>query len=425
MENGYPIAVDQLFSAFKAKGKQLYIVGGAVRDHLLGLEPTDYDFATDATPEEVQHFFDKTFPTGLPYGTVTVIIDNTAFEVTTYRSDVDSDGRRPKAVQYSQHLEDDLSRRDFTINAMAMNAEGAITDLFGGREDLQKGLVRFVGDPEQRIREDKLRLIRGIRLCARFGFTLDPLAYEQVFRGADRWDLSQVSVERFQSEFDKILLAPHVAKGLALLEETRLLDAFLTEFRGILEDASGAQKWTRAIRAVSEAPLEIGYRLAALLYPLMREGDERWLMPVEALLKRLRYSAQLQAMVLKTLAVPLPIAWPASDRALRCWLKIAGAEALKPLLLLSSALDELESTTLEIKYKALPDAFQIILASGAVLERSQLAIDGKTLMEELGLRGRQVGEMLETLAEICLFEPERNEKRQLIELARKKAGGEL
>lgn len=214
-----------------SKGYEAYFVGGCVRDSLLGYNPKDIDITTNALPEAVEALFEKTIPTGKDYGTITVLEDGEAFEVTTYRLESDYDGRRPKTVAFAKTLEEDLKRRDFTINAMAMSVDGTVVDYFGGKEDLKNGILRFVGNPEERIREDKIRILRYVRFMCTYGLKnpdtgslgADPL--EEL----KNINISNLSVERIREEFNKILLSPFPERGIRLLDDLGLLDQFMPE----------------------------------------------------------------------------------------------------------------------------------------------------------------------------------------------------
>ena len=164
----------KILNKLNKKGFKSYIVGGAVRDYIIGLNPSDIDITTDATPEEVMNIFSKVYPSGIKFGTVTVMVDDIGFEVTTFRTDGDYlDGRRPEVVEFGKTIEEDLYRRDFTINAMAMDFSGNIVDLFDGQDDLKNGIIRAVGDPVTRFSEDALRILRAFRFSARYGFEIE------------------------------------------------------------------------------------------------------------------------------------------------------------------------------------------------------------------------------------------------------------
>lgn len=203
-------------------GFNAYIVGGSLRDALLGRPVHDIDIATSATPEDVQSVFPHTVPTGLKYGTVTVKHDGATFEVTTFRREGPyDDQRRPSYVRFMKDIKTDLSRRDFTINAMALNRDGEIIDPFDGNQDLRKGIIRCVGDASTRFREDSLRMLRAIRFAAELGFTVDDVTLDAM--KAEARGLDKLAAERVRSELHKTLSAPRPGQALKLLWSQQML----------------------------------------------------------------------------------------------------------------------------------------------------------------------------------------------------------
>ena len=198
---------EKIIKGLCAAGFPAYYVGGCVRDRLLGRPVHDWDVTTAALPEEVMTLFEHCVPTGIRHGTVTVFLDGAQAEVTTFRTEgVYLDGRHPSEVRFVRTLPEDLSRRDFTINAMAMDADGNVTDLFGGRDDLARRCIRCVGDPEKRFREDALRMLRAYRFSAQLGFALDAATAGAVERCASL--AAALSMERIRDEMEKTLLSP-------------------------------------------------------------------------------------------------------------------------------------------------------------------------------------------------------------------------
>jgi tRNA nucleotidyltransferase (CCA-adding enzyme) len=201
-----PNYVTKIISALESAGHEAYAVGGCVRDSLLGLTPSDYDVTTSATPDEVSAVFPRTHDTGVKHGTVTVISDDIPIEVTTFRIDGEySDNRRPDTVTFTRSLREDLNRRDFTINAMAYSERSGITDYFGGSEDLRNGVIRAVGDPYKRFKEDGLRILRAYRFSAVYGFAIEP----ETAKAADelRGLIGNISGERIAQELNKLVVA--------------------------------------------------------------------------------------------------------------------------------------------------------------------------------------------------------------------------
>lgn len=211
-----PAGVRGCLDTLRQAGYAAHPVGGCVRDLLLGRTPGDYDLCTSARPEQVMALFERTIPTGIQHGTVTVLTGDGPVEVTTFRREGGyADGRHPDGVAFDVGLTEDLARRDFTINAMALGPEGAVVDPFDGRDDLNAGIVRCVGEPDRRFAEDALRMLRAVRFAAQLGFAIAPETEEAIRRNAGR--MARVSGERIKAELEKILLSPHPERAGELL----------------------------------------------------------------------------------------------------------------------------------------------------------------------------------------------------------------
>ena len=228
-----PAGAEQILHRLEEKGFEAYVVGGCVRDSLLGREPHDWDITTSATPQQVKKIFQRTVDTGLKHGTVTVLLDREPYEVTTYRIDGEYlDGRHPSGVTFTRSLREDLQRRDFTINAMAYSDSRGLQDCFGGLEDLEKGMIRAVGDPMKRFGEDALRIMRAVRFAAQLGY-----AVEEETRRAMKTlapTLSRVSAERIAAELEKLLVSPH-PEMIRMAWECGITAVVLPEFDRCME----------------------------------------------------------------------------------------------------------------------------------------------------------------------------------------------
>lgn len=209
-------------------GHQAYLAGGCVRDRLLGRPPKDYDIATNATPTSIQAVFPDTIPIGSQFGSVVVVVDHEPFEVTTFRFDGPySDGRHPAQIRYGT-LEEDVRRRDFTVNAMMYDpVDDRVIDLVNGREDLRRGLIRAIGDPHERFAEDRLRMVRAVRLACGLGFAIDGPTLQAIREHAEA--VTQVAWERIGAEITRTLMEGGARRGVELLDETGLLDVILPE----------------------------------------------------------------------------------------------------------------------------------------------------------------------------------------------------
>ena len=228
MEIRIPKDAKSIIDKLTGAGYEAYIVGGCVRDCLLGLVPDDWDITTNALPEQVKELFRRTIDTGIEHGTVTVMIGDEGYEVTTYRTDgAYSDGRHPDKVTFVPSLEEDLKRRDFTINAMAYNDSEGLVDLFGGRDDIEKKIIRCVGCADERFSEDALRMMRAVRFAAKLGYGIDNEALASIKKLAPT--LSRVSAERITTELTKLLVSDH-PEMIETLYETGLTKVFFPEF---------------------------------------------------------------------------------------------------------------------------------------------------------------------------------------------------
>jgi tRNA nucleotidyltransferase (CCA-adding enzyme) len=228
-----PDKVNYIINMLRSHGFEAYIVGGCVRDMVLNRYPEDWDITTSATPQEVKKIFRRTVDTGIQHGTVTVLVDKDHFEVTTYRLDGKyEDYRRPKEVSFTTNLEEDLRRRDFTINAMAYNEEHGIIDIFGGLEDLERGQIRCVGSAKERFEEDALRILRAIRFSAQLDFRIEDNTLEALKEKAPL--LKNISAERIRVELTKLLISDHPDR-LRLLYDTGITNIILPEFDATIQ----------------------------------------------------------------------------------------------------------------------------------------------------------------------------------------------
>jgi poly(A) polymerase len=220
---------ERICRALRAAGHQAYLVGGCVRDLILQREPLDYDVATDARPERVQQLFPESLNVGARFGVILVVDGDTQVEVATFRSDMGySDGRHPDRVEYSRSPQEDVSRRDFTINGLMLDPEtGEVLDFVGGRDDIRAGLVRAIGRPEVRFREDKLRMVRAVRFAARFGYAIEPATFAAIQAAAPL--IHQVSPERLRDELTRLLTEGVARRGFECLEQAGLLPELLPE----------------------------------------------------------------------------------------------------------------------------------------------------------------------------------------------------
>ena len=217
---------------FRKNGFKAYLVGGAVRDMILGKKGHDYDLATNATPKQVMGIFKKVIPTGIAHGTVTIHIFGMQIETTTFRTEADyTDGRHPDSIKFATKIEEDLSRRDFTMNAIAADLEsGELTDPFDGQKDIRNKIIRTVGEPQERFAEDGLRPVRAVRFSGQLGFSIEEKTLAALSEPEVLKKTASISVERFRDEFCKMLLCERPSDSLKLLEKTGILNIFIPEF---------------------------------------------------------------------------------------------------------------------------------------------------------------------------------------------------
>ncbi len=282
-----PKEVGEVADALEKAGFEAYLVGGCVRDLLLGRTPNDWDFTTNARPEEIQRLFPETYCNN-EYGTVGVVQESVedprlkVVEVTPYRSESEySDFRRPDRVEFGVSLEDDLKRRDFTVNAIAFRLkDGRLVDLFDGEGDLRKKRLKTVGDPNERFGEDALRMMRAVRLSAELNFAIEAETMASIAKNAPL--LRRISTERERDEFLRIIASPSPMVGIAMLEKLGLLDYVLPEIKDAIGCEQGGihaydvyEHLLRSLQAAADKELSIELRLAALLHDIGKPATRR------------------------------------------------------------------------------------------------------------------------------------------------------
>lgn len=399
-----PPAVLEVCQTLREAGYQAWVVGGAVRDLLLGKIPSDWDVATDSLPEKVLSLFERTIATGLQHGTVTAVVGRgharENVEITTFRGEgAYSDARRPDAVNFGVPLDEDLKRRDFVINAMAFDpVDGRVHDPFGGAEDLQQRLVRAVGVASERFNEDGLRVMRAVRFVSTLNFSLEAATEEGLASALDA--LSKVAQERIRVELLKLLSgqAPDVA--LRIAHRRGVLKVILSE----LEDDQCAAAFARVALCKRNAIL----RFAALLAHV--DADR-----LEPILRRLTMSNEDRQRILAMLRhYPDFAAAGVDEVSMRKHLSGVGRKA---------AFDHLEVLQAEAEQAAdsslrsAIDGARQLLESSIALEVADLAINGARVMELTGAKGRLVGDILRALLEKVLTEPSLNTVHDLETLA--------
>lgn len=388
-----PKKVESIIECLEVNGYEAYIVGGCVRDSLLGKTPNDWDITTNATPNEIINIFEKTIPTGIKHGTVTVLVDNIPFEVTTYRIDGEySDGRHPDSVKFTESINEDLSRRDFTINAMAYNPKKGIVDIFDGCKDLNKKLIRCVGNPSSRFEEDALRMLRAIRFSAQLNFTIEEATINSIKEKSTL--IKEVSIERIQSEINKIILFD--SSKLYLLKKVGLLEYIIPE---MFDDLSEILIFTNNIESNLHLKLTMLFRNMSL--------DS-----THDVLRRLRYDNKTINRVLMLSKYRDYNIEPDKISIKRILNKLGDLTLFEDLIKIKMANLSNENpetlNLLNIQKRA-----NIIINQKECFLIKDLALNGKDLISIGVTRGREIGETLDKLLEIVIEKPELNNKDEL------------
>lgn len=436
----FPVSdtIRQFSEIFNRNGHSLYIVGGAVRDWILGIENSDYDFCTDASPEQVVSMFRHAIPTGIKHGTVTVLFKDNSFEVTTFRTESTySDKRHPDSVNFVTSLEEDLSRRDFTVNAFAADCrDGKVIDLFNGKEDLKNKLIRAIGDPEKRFSEDALRLMRLCRFAAKLGFKPEEktLASAKKLAGT----IGFVSQERIFEELDKTLTAKVPSIGIKLMRDIGLLKEVLPELDAccaIGQNKVGSDNVFDHIMNALDAAASRGcsqtVRWALLLHDIGKPStmkdmggfirffghDVKGAEMAVKVLQRLKTSNRLIddcKLLIANHMVKYSPSW--TDGAVKRFINRIGYENIPSLFNLQWC-DQIasEGVSKEKEYGEFIERIQAL--KNQPMSLKDLKINGKDLAE-LGIpKGRQMGEILNKLLEMVIDYPTLNNRETLIEQA--------
>lgn len=416
--------INHIFLTFQDNGYECYLVGGAVRDLVIGINPKDYDFATNATPDEIMKLFPKTIPTGMDYGTITVLINNTPYEVTTYRKDFNCDGRRPKAVSFSKTLVEDLKRRDFTMNAMAMDISGSIIDPFNGEIHIKEGKLVFVGNPKERILEDKLRIIRALRFAATLGYQL-PYGLE------DNFDISSLSKERLRDEFNKIILGKYFKDLISKTSSKKYIFQFIPE----LKPSDGFEQHNphhyatvldHSIDVVSYLEPNLILALSGLFHDIGKPHtfsiDEDGIghfyghSPISVeitinIMNRLKYSNEMIKEVTDCIRYHM-LDYNINKKSLKKLIS-KGINLDKVFKLMIA--DKLSSNSKNSIWQIYPliDMYHQVIYSKEPFSLKDLAVNGYDLIS-LGLTGKEIGEELNRLLNMVLAEPDKNVKSYLL-----------
>lgn len=431
-----PPGAARILRVLEDHGYEAFVVGGCVRDSLLGRNPNDWDITTSALPLQVKALFRRTIDTGLKHGTVTILMDGEPFEVTTYRVDGEYlDGRHPSEVTFTASLQEDLQRRDFTINAMAYSEKKGLQDLFGGLPDLEKGLIRAVGDPAKRFGEDALRIMRAVRFAAQLGYEVEEDTVQAMKELAPT--LSKISAERIAAELEKLLVSPHPEK-LKMAYECGITAVILPEFDRCMETAQNNphHKYSvgeHTIVSIGNARPDRILRYTMLMHdmgkPSCKTTDEQGIdhfyghQEVSAqmandILRRLKSDNETRRSVSKLVRYH-DLTCGLTGKSVRKAISLIG-EDLFPLYLEVKDADTRAQSDFRFQEKMdyLEEVrllYRKILEEGDCLSLKDLAVNGKDLIAAGMKPGREIGEVLGAMYRDVIDDPEHNNKDYLME----------
>lgn len=429
----------QVLEKLNNAGFSAYVAGGAVRDLIMGKTPHDYDIATSARPEQVKRVFGRTIDTGIKHGTVTAVEDRIAYEITTFRSDgIYSDGRHPMTVDFVSDAKTDCARRDFTINAMMYDHESGVLDYFGGVADIQKRVIRCVGEPEKRFSEDALRMLRAVRFRAELDFLIDKQTEQAIQKCAA--GIKRVSPERIQEELNKILLSPH-PDYIRELSRLGLMKYIMPE----LDRCFGEPQKNKyhiydvgehIMHAVSYTPRDIELRWAALLHdigkPCCPSKDQRGIIHFyghhresRRIAVDLLHRLHMDADTIRNISVLVENhdyrVEPNQTHVKRMMAK-TGPELFEKLLLLQKADNKAKNPKYyPEKKRHIEQALSIyreVLATHQPYRVSDLVVNGRDLMNIGYKQGRDIGDTLKRLQDEVIIKPELNNRKYLMQRAK-------
>jgi len=426
--------VKEILNIFEKNGYKAYVVGGAVRNYVLNIKVEDYDITTDAHPNEVEKIFEKIVPTGIDFGTVTLIYKGNTYEVTTFRKDfLYSKNRKPKKIIYTEDINEDIKRRDFTINSLYCDIHGNIHDNFNGIDDINSKIIRTIGNPDKRFQEDALRMIRAIRFMSKLNFNIEQKTLESIKRNSEL--INNISKERINDEFNQILLSQNPSNGIRTLVNTNLMKAIIPEIYSTIDFEQynkhhDKDVYEHTLSVLDNIEADLKLRLAALLHDIEKpkcltideDGEGHFkghhIKSAEKsveILKRLKYDNKtiedvrvlIRYHYLKDISI--------KDKGVKRFIKNVGKERLEDIFKLNIA---------DIKGKATIDSIEKVYSlkekCNNILERNEpitvkdLKINGNDI-KEIGIKeGPKIGEILNFLLDIVIENPKLNQKDVLI-----------
>lgn len=442
MELFIPHDVKNIIDKFYKIGHRAFMVGGCVRDSILQTIPNDYDITTSAFPHETIKLFEKTIPTGLQHGTVTVLINKEAYEVTTFRTDGDyKDNRRPDSVLFVSDIVEDLSRRDFTINALAYNHYDGLIDCFNGLKDIEYKIIKCVGNPDKRFNEDALRMLRAIRFSCQLDFIIESETYESIKTNYKL--VKNISSERIRDELCKILISKNPTKGLKLLRDTGILEIILPDINNLVEytpkcDNHNRDVFKHTLKVIDNTYANLILRLSALFHDVGKINTMTFLenghcyfpkhsiesaIMTKSILTKLAFDNNTINSVCSIINehLVLNISYMPTDGEIKRLINRVGSENM-------SLLYDLQRADINALWDPLPflkkvdfmhERTQVILANKEPLIIKDLNVTGTFLMSELNLKpSKLIGELLNFLLEKVLDNSSLNTKSTLLQLTK-------
>ncbi|MCR5099479.1 MAG: CCA tRNA nucleotidyltransferase [Lachnospiraceae bacterium] len=435
MQIALPDPVKKVIGILEEHGYEAYAVGGCVRDSIMGVTPHDWDVTTSALPQEVKSCFDRTFDTGIEHGTVTVRMYGQSFEVTTYRVDGDyEDGRHPNDVTFTASLEEDLKRRDFTINAMAYSDRGGLVDLFGGADDIASRVIRCVGDPRERFSEDALRMLRALRFSAQLDFEIDPRTLDAIRELSPT--LEKISAERITAEMVRLITSDHPER-IETVYDTGLTAVFFPEWDEMMATPQHHHHHCydvghHTIEVMKHVSADRVMRLTAMLHdvakPICRKTDPQG---EDHFVGHPQLGADMARDILRRFKMdnatidhvctlvrhhderPTP-----TRRNIRRLMSRVGAEHMPGLIELKIA-DVLGQSGYKREEKLaelseIRRLYEEILAEGECVKISDLAVTGKDVIAAGVPRGPEIGRLLKRLLDMVIEDPTQNDREILL-----------
>ncbi|MBS5951749.1 MAG: CCA tRNA nucleotidyltransferase [Clostridium sp.] len=438
-----PKEVKLIIDTFYRSNFEAFMVGGCVRDILLGNLPKDYDITTSAKPEITISLFDKTIPTGLKHGTVTVLISNEPYEVTTYRTEGKYiDNRRPSSVDFVTDIKEDLSRRDFTINALAYNEKVGLIDYFNGTDDIKNKIIRCVGNADKRFKEDALRMLRAVRFSCQLNFDIEENTYTAIKNNYKL--IKNISSERIRDELCKILISENPSKGLEILRDTKLLEIILPEINALYNFSPKCTNHNRnvfahTLKVIDNTENDLLLRLSALFHDV---GKLNTLTPlnngtfygfpghclegsimVKKILSRLRFDNNTIKVISKLIEhhLVLNATVMPTKYEVKMLLNEVGVDNINLLFSLQRAdINSLDNPRVFLeKVRYTENLVNEIINKNEPLTIKDLNISGGDLISNLNLKpGKILGDVLNHLLNIILENPDLNSKESLLTLAK-------